>query len=162
MEPITAAEAGVWKLRGRRLGGGERIFPCLAALPMGWTHALYWCQSIHERLVSDIPGLEPDRLIVDRRATGVLGDGRHTICVSNLIIFGTSEALVRQRVQAARERLGGAGVGNPCGGASHHSGRVPRVGVRRHGRRAAAHRPPRVAPDKGHRMCGPPAKSVTG
>ena len=108
--PVSAAEAGVWSAEGRALGGGERLFPCLAALPMGWTHALYWCQSVHERLVTSLPGFERHRCIYDRQPTGTLGDGRYTIYVDNLIIFGPSEEFVRGQVQAAQRRLDGAGL----------------------------------------------------
>eukprot|EP00974_Lingulodinium_polyedra_P098010 9501020-Lingulodinium_polyedra.AAC.1 len=59
---------------------------------MGWTRALYWCQRVHERLLSDLEGFEEERRIVDRRPTGELGTGRFTIYVDNLLVFADRAA----------------------------------------------------------------------
>ena len=37
------------------------VFPCLRVVPMGWSHALWICQSFHETLSSEVDGISLDR-----------------------------------------------------------------------------------------------------
>ena len=32
------------------------VFPCLSVLPMGWSHALFWCQMLHCKLMKGVGG----------------------------------------------------------------------------------------------------------
>ena len=41
---------------GLRHLGSQMVHPLLQVLPMGWTHALWWCQEFHETVVSEALG----------------------------------------------------------------------------------------------------------
>ena len=57
-----------------------------------------------------LPGFERGRTIVDRRPTGLLGSGRFTVYVDNLLVFGGSEKDVRDKIRRAQRCLDGAGL----------------------------------------------------
>eukprot|EP00973_Karenia_brevis_P019821 2717381-Karenia_brevis.AAC.1 len=31
----------------------QKVFPCLKVLPMGWSHAMWWCQLLHRRIIEN-------------------------------------------------------------------------------------------------------------
>ena len=54
MRPVTAAVLGTQSLGGHRLQPSSTLFPRLRVLPMGWAHALWFCQTVHQSIVGDI------------------------------------------------------------------------------------------------------------
>ena len=50
--PILASTLGITHLHGKVLAPSTMIYPRLAVIPMGWTWALWWCQTLHERIVA--------------------------------------------------------------------------------------------------------------
>ncbi len=63
-------------VEGSTVRGNTLIFPQMTVVPMGWSHALWWCQSLHEHLV-DEAGLEPCQRLTDKARAPVLGKRRH-------------------------------------------------------------------------------------
>ena len=93
---LAAEEArnlGVFELNGERVGPHVLLRPRLAVLPMGWTHALYFCQTIHERAIARaIPGVF---LLEDHAPMPCVQRGFASVCVNNFAFIGSREADVR-------------------------------------------------------------------
>ena len=54
MRRVLAGEIGLESTHGSAVGPKDFVFPRLKALPMGWSHALWFCQMIHQRIVQSI------------------------------------------------------------------------------------------------------------
>lgn len=105
---IRAKDVGISSLDGRRLKGDERLTPRLAVVPMGWSWALYMCQSIHESLALE-SGLTEEFRIRDRKPPP---DSTccHTQYVDNMIVMGTNDKAVRDAYCRAVTTLKEAGL----------------------------------------------------
>lgn len=108
LPPVRAGDVGVKQIRGVSISRGMKITPRLAVVPMGWSWALYLCQSIHESLAEQSGLLEKDRLR-DRRPPPST-DMAHTQYVDNMIVLGTSEDKVKEAYHLATEKLKSAGL----------------------------------------------------
>ena len=114
--PVKAALLGLRELDGQRVGGQDLIYPRLAILPMGWSHALWWCQVLHCRLLKRVGGSLPPTMIVDRRPTPRFRDehGHHalqyTVYVDNGIVFGTDKEEVDRLLQRMVAVVSDAGL----------------------------------------------------
>lgn len=108
LPPVRAGDVGVKQIRGVSISRGMKITPRLAVVPMGWSWALYLCQSIHESLAEQSGLLEKDRLR-DRRPPPTT-DMAHTQYVDNMIVLGTSEDKVKEAYHLATEKLKSAGL----------------------------------------------------
>eukprot|EP00959_Pyramimonas_sp_CCMP1952_P439430 9199433-Pyramimonas_sp.AAC.1 len=62
---LRAAQLGVRELGGRPVPGRAWVRPCLAVLPMGWTHALDFCQKVHRNILLQKGGFENVPEVVD-------------------------------------------------------------------------------------------------
>lgn len=67
LRPLKAVEVGISSCEGIPIGSGDQIFPVFKAVPMGWTHALWLCQYLHEKVVDSISGLGEANRFVDGR-----------------------------------------------------------------------------------------------
>lgn len=105
---VRARDVGVFSLDGKRLRGDEKLTPRLAVVPMGWSWALYMCQSIHESLALK-GGLTEEFRIRDRKPPP---DSAccHTQYVDNMIVLGTNDSAVRDAYRRAVATLKEAGL----------------------------------------------------
>eukprot|EP00972_Heterocapsa_arctica_P035241 5187029-Heterocapsa_arctica.AAC.1 len=79
---------------------------------MGWSHALWWCQVIHERLVEKA-GLLPSQRLADKAAVPDLAGApfyAHLEYVDNFAALSTSPAVVEQCAEKVRRVLTSAGL----------------------------------------------------
>ena len=65
MPAIEAWRLGLSHVGDRVLRAGDLIMPEVCVLPMGWTHALYCCQSVLQYAI-ERAGLVRDRQIMDQ------------------------------------------------------------------------------------------------
>ena len=86
------------------------VWPRLAVLPMGWTHALHLCQSVAER-ASDVAKLPSTTRVVDRQAAPDLKEGGHLEYVDNFAAL----AFDKETVQALKDRDVSVGEWSSCG-----------------------------------------------
>ena len=100
MRPIRAGELGIDSIDGEPVSATQWLHPRLKVLPMGWSHALWWCQNIHQRIVSKVGANASNRL--EDKAAVPSGSCMHLEYVDNFVVLGTSKTDV--------ERLAGAGV----------------------------------------------------
>lgn len=52
MRGLQAGEVGVTEIEGCSVSPDKMLYPRLKVLPMGWSHALFWCQRLHEHVVN--------------------------------------------------------------------------------------------------------------
>ena len=106
MRPLSAGDLGITSLGGKAIRASSLVFPRLKVLPMGWTHALWWCQNIHQRIVSGV-GATADKCLEDR-ASVPSPECMHLEYVDNFVCIGTAkeevEALAAAGVQALRDK----------------------------------------------------------
>ena len=108
MRPIRAGEFGITHLAGVSLKPGDRIFPRLAVLPMGWSHALWFCQMIHQRIVLEA-GAERSLCLEDKSAVPD-GSVMHLEYVDNYVVLGTNESAVSELASAGATALRDKGL----------------------------------------------------
>ncbi|CAK9008777.1 Uncharacterized protein SCF082_LOCUS10011, partial [Durusdinium trenchii] len=105
---VTAESMGLTTLEGSPLRPGDWIYPVVSVIPMGWTHAMVWCQRINERICEEAGLTNSERL---RDGSSVpSGDFWHIQYVDNLHVFGTNKAIVEERFWRAVEALRGRGL----------------------------------------------------
>ena len=66
LKPVRARDVKVRSLNGSPVDPNQYITPVFRAVPMGWTHALAWCQRLHEELARR-SGMSPELRVADRR-----------------------------------------------------------------------------------------------
>ena len=107
MRPLRAGEAGVAD-GDSGFQAGDWVYPRLKILPMGWSHALWWCQSIHQRIVSRV-GAKSHNCLEDKAA---VPDGAcmHLEYVDNFVVLGTSAESVKSLAGAGVQALRDSGL----------------------------------------------------
>ena len=98
LKALKARDAGVTETSEGACKPDTLVVPVLRVVPMGWTHALWICQSIHEHLALTIPGIVENRRLVDKRAAPEMnaGGGRdfvHTEYVDNFVALSQKPGL---------------------------------------------------------------------
>jgi hypothetical protein len=67
MRGLQARHAGVTSVNGQAVSATQLVWPRLAVLPMGWSHALELCRRVHEHPVRDSGEVSPEQAVVSRR-----------------------------------------------------------------------------------------------
>ena len=105
---VRAGSVGIDNIAGVDVAPGTWLTPRLAVVPMGWSWALYLCQSVHECL-AERAGLGEANRIRDRKPppSSVCC---HTQYVDNMIVIGTNSELVTSAYETAVNCLKHAGL----------------------------------------------------
>lgn len=105
---IRARDLGITEVCGQPVGGETWVTPRVSVLPMGWSWALYWCQSVHEKIV-ERAGLKPEERLQD--FSPAPKDGFfHIQYVDNLHVGGTCKEEVLERFRRAVAELEATGL----------------------------------------------------
>lgn len=107
MRLVLAGEVGISCIDGVAVSPSRLVWPRLKALPMGWSHALWFCQMIHQRIVQGV-GAGMQTRLEDRTAVPS-GDCMHLEYVDNFVVLGTSSSKVSQIAEAGVSALREAG-----------------------------------------------------
>ncbi|CAK0877769.1 unnamed protein product [Prorocentrum cordatum] len=107
---LRAAQLGVRELGGRPVPGRAWVRPCLAVLPMGWTHALDFCQKVHRNILVQKGGFDGVPELVDGMPAPHIQDGAYTAYVDNFISFGVDPDRPAALLKSAQEALSSAGL----------------------------------------------------
>lgn len=102
LAPLRAEDVGITQVQGQEVKANQMVFPCLKVVPMGWTLALWICQSAHEHVVDMQPAIDPQLRYVDRRPVPELKDYVHTQYVDNFVAISQT----RGRAKALAEAVG--------------------------------------------------------
>lgn len=76
--------------------------------PMGWSHALWWCQTIHQQVVSEIGADAHNRL--EDRSSVPGGECMHLEYVDNFVVLGTDAKQVNELADKGVARLRDRGL----------------------------------------------------
>ena len=102
---IRAAHVGVTHCSGRLVKPHEYITPRMCVMPMGWSHALHWCQLLHARIIStalpEIPLLDDDSPITPLDQFNCIA----SVHVDNFGIEGVNCDLVRDAYWRAHRAI---------------------------------------------------------
>ena len=109
MRRATAGSVGLETLNGEALHPGRLLRPRVRVVPMGWNWALWWCQRIHEQIITR-SGLPDAERLVDRRPAPPPRPSCHTAYVDNFIAFGTDRGAVEGKVATVMRHLEAAGL----------------------------------------------------
>ena len=108
LRPVRAGKLGLEQLGGEALGPEEWLHPVVKVVPMGWSWALWWCQSVHEK-IAERGGLEESERLRDRHPV-TSNSFWHIQYVDNLHVLGTDEEEVKARFWKAVQALREAGL----------------------------------------------------
>ena len=108
MRAVFAGEVGIEAVGDIPVSPSTRIFPRLKVLPMGWSHALWWCQCIHQRIVARA-GAVASNCVEDKAA---IPDGRcmHLEYVDNFVVIGTEQEAVERMAEKGVAELRNSGL----------------------------------------------------
>ena len=90
--------------------GKGKVRPVLTVLPMGWAHALAFCQEVHERALEELADMPRGSGLVDGSPAGKLAEGIHTEYVDNFISFSTIPQVADDLTQRAVRALEARGL----------------------------------------------------
>ena len=85
-----------------------RLFPRLAVLPMGWSHALFWCEHMHLRLLSGV--LAERSFLKDGRPPDSLSSGVVSVYVDNVGVYANSPERCQELTRLCIEAVQNAGL----------------------------------------------------
>ena len=83
----------------------DLIVPVLKVVPMGWTHALWVCQSCHEVIVDEIPRFAFNPRLVDRQPAPGMDPLVHTEYVDNFVALSQRPGLAFELANEVGQRL---------------------------------------------------------
>ena len=89
---LTGAQLGISSVDGM-LVGDSIMYPQFRAMPMGWSHALAWCQKLFAGLAQRAAPAVP--LLADHSPTPDLVQPAMSVYVDNFAVLGLDEAAVR-------------------------------------------------------------------
>ncbi|CAK0902947.1 unnamed protein product, partial [Prorocentrum cordatum] len=88
-----------------------RLQPRFAAMPMGWTRALYWAQPAHCRILTRaFPDFEVEGFLADNRVLPSVEKGVIGLCVDNFVAVGHSAEAANPLVARAADAFRRAGL----------------------------------------------------
>ena len=108
LPPVAAGRVGHSTVEGETVKGEELIFPVFRCVPMGWTHALWWCQVAHEKAAGAAHAdVNDENKVSDRRVAPTLSGKSvaHTEYVDNFGVFSLDRARAAEVVAAVDGEL---------------------------------------------------------
>ena len=105
---IRAGDLGISEVHGEAVKADQWLHPTVAVIPMGWSHAMWWCQRISERICTGAGLTDAERLRDGEKAPS--GNFFHIQYVDNLHVFGTDKQQVEQRFWKAVRALRQVGL----------------------------------------------------
>lgn len=90
-------------------GPSRTVYPVLTSCPMGFNWAVLLAQSIHERVLDELPEHGPERRIAPG-GPPVIGPAGHLAYIDDYSAIGTDREAVNQNHSAAEFALGAAGL----------------------------------------------------
>lgn len=82
---VCARDVGVEWIGERKIASGAKVYPVLKVVPMGWTQALWVCQTCHECIVNEMPEISQSLRLVDKVGAPDIAPFVHTEYVDNFV-----------------------------------------------------------------------------
>lgn len=106
---ITAGLLGISTIKNQPVSPSQVIYPRMAALPMGWSHAVYWCQKVHRSPIEK-SFFCPTQFMQDQKRIPDLAKGVYTVYLDNFICLSEDKSWVESATTHARECLHAVGL----------------------------------------------------
>eukprot|EP00971_Amphidinium_carterae_P212443 4216256-Amphidinium_carterae.2 len=116
---LRADCAGVAEVEGQAVAGHVKVYPRIRCLPMGWTHALWACQQMHESIVR-VGDIGVHNLLIDGKMAPPVKPFVHTQYVDNFICLSQDAKIGHRVADQADTRLRERGL--PTHGVEHSIG----------------------------------------
>ena len=111
LDAVTAGEMGWSHYNGEKVASDFKIFPQLKVVPMGWSWAVYLCQSAIERGVHAAEEIDSRQTARDFAALPSFHRGPvHTVYVDNLIVAAEKQESVASVVTGVQRELESRGL----------------------------------------------------
>ncbi|CAK0878435.1 unnamed protein product, partial [Prorocentrum cordatum] len=104
LRPVRAGALGIKEVGGVAVGASTKLYPRLRVAPMGWSWAMWWCQSVMER-VAEAAGCGDDARLRDGRPAPSLDPSCHLEYVDNFVSIGYGAEAVRSAVTRVMTEL---------------------------------------------------------
>ncbi|CAK0911875.1 unnamed protein product [Prorocentrum cordatum] len=104
LRPARAGVLGIKEVGGVAVGASTKLYPRLRVVPMGWSWAMWWCQSVMER-VAEAAGCGDDARLRDGRPAPSLDPSCHLEYVDNFVSIGYDAEAVRSAVTRVMTEL---------------------------------------------------------
>ncbi|CAK0808709.1 unnamed protein product [Prorocentrum cordatum] len=104
LRPVRAGVLGIKEVGGVAVGASTKLYPRLGVVPMGWSWAMWWCQSVMER-VAEAAGRGDDARLRDGRPAPLLDPSCHLEYVDNFVGIGYDAEAVRSAVARVMTEL---------------------------------------------------------
>jgi len=105
---VAAGRVGLVEVEGTKVSYDALVYPVFRCVPMGWTHALWFCQIAHERaaLVAH-PEVTSETKVSDRRVAPRLENRgiAHTEYVDNFGVFSLDKGKAKEVLEAVDDEL---------------------------------------------------------
>ena len=102
---VRAGVVGVTEVQGRAVSPETWVHPRLAVVPMGWSHAAWFCQLIHMTVVRKEHFTTDAAYIHDNIPVPSMSTGAHTEYLDNFLAFGIDQREVREATEDAMATL---------------------------------------------------------
>ncbi|CAK0799436.1 unnamed protein product, partial [Prorocentrum cordatum] len=104
LRPVRAGALGIKEVGGVSVGASTKLYPRLRVVRMGWSWAMWWCQSVMER-VAEAAGCGDYSRLRDGRPAPSLDPSCHLEYVDNFVSIGYDAEAVRSAVTRVMTEL---------------------------------------------------------
>lgn len=107
---VCARDVGVEVIGEKKVKSGAKIFPVLKVVPMGWTQALWVCQTCHECIVNEMPEISRSLRLVDKAGAPDMSPFVHTEYVDNFVALSQRPGKAFELAEAVGKQLRDRGL----------------------------------------------------
>lgn len=107
---VCARDVGVEWIGERKIASGAKIYPVLKVVPMGWTQALWVCQTCHECIVNEMPEISQSLRLVDKVGAPDMAPFVHTEYVDNFVALSQKPGKAFELAEAVGKQLRDRGL----------------------------------------------------
>ena len=118
LNPIHARDLGISSTVEGPADPKTKVYPTLQVVPMGWSHALWVCQKLHEMMSIEVDDIRVGTRLADRHPARVIGQQSnqqfvHLEYVDNFVALSQRPGLVADLAAQMKTKL------NDCGLPTH-------------------------------------------
>lgn len=105
LSPLPAKALDPVLVKSMNLEGDQLVYPCFRVVPMGWAHALWICQTCHEKVTNDLVSIPASLRLSDMRPAPDLQPFIHAEYVDNFIALTQEKGLAHELACKVEQEL---------------------------------------------------------